>query len=263
MAEDLLCWQGRPPLFKPATAGQGIAPPRPFAPPDSSSDVLLTQPSGSSLNMASPRIMHAFAHALEQWTLSVGDAAHVASHMPLLARYEEICNHEITSREALLLRPCCAAKCTAALIAECALLRGERNSWRLVRLLYAEYDARQKLPLTPPVPPDGWGSELRALGSLPPQFGLDEIHDTETPDGLSRVPADAALNAQPLHDEAVLDARFLGSDPLLDLGLRLQGWLEHIAAERMRGGRLDAAMRHTRLRLEVRGGPDLPPPIAT
>ena len=196
-------------------------------------------------------IMHAFAHALERWTETGGFS--VDSHLPLLATYEAICDREIAALEAQILQPSGSATLAASLRSECALLRGERSSWRLLRVLYADYDARQQPPPELPPPPTDWGAELRALGPPPPKLGESEIasrqEDSEAAGGFSRLPADAGLSVRPLHDEAVLEARFAASDVLLDLGQRLKGWLEHAAAERVRTSEVNASMSRTGIRL--------------
>ena len=195
--------------------------------------------------------MHAFAHALERWTETGGFS--VDSHLPLLATYEAICDREIAALEAQILQPSGSATLAASLRSECALLRGERSSWRLLRVLYADYDARQQPPPELPPPPTDWGAELRALGPPPPKLGESEIasrqEDSEAAGGFSRLPADAGLSVRPLHDEAVLEARFAASDVLLDLGQRLKGWLEHAAAERVRTSEVNASMSRTGIRL--------------
>ena len=214
------------------------------------------KPAANEVPGPSAGMMQAFAHALEQWTLSVDDPTCIESHLPLLAKYESICDREIASLEAQMQQPSNSSMLAAALASESALLRGERSSWRLLRLLYADFAARQQPPPELPPPPSDWGGELRALGGPLPRLGAEEIAaraaDMEAGTGLSREPANAGLSVRPLHDEAVLEARFLASDVLLDLGTRLKGWLEHAAAERVRVRELDATMRHTRIRLEVR-----------
>jgi hypothetical protein len=237
-------------------------PPRPFAAADAASQLALptaAPPVAPPPEAASPGIMVAFAQALEAWTLGVHEGMHdprqVASHLPLLERYEAICDSEIGALEARLQQPSSSATLAAALASECALLRGERSTWRLLRLLYADFDARQQPPPELPAAPEDWSAELRALGGAPPPLSPDQIRaraaDAAAEDGLSRGPAEAGIHVASLHDEAVLEARFVASDALLDLGLRLQGWLEHAAAERVRVREQDAAMRHTRVRLEV------------
>ena len=76
--------------------------------------------------------------------------------------------------------------------------------------------------------------------------------DPDAADGLSHHLAESGIHPRSLHDEALLEASFAASDPLLDLTLRVQRWLEHAAAERVRIRELDASHGMTRGRLEAR-----------
>ena len=162
----------RPALFTPAArpdaaaANGGPVPARqPYA--LAASDMHLAGPSAVEEEEEAPSagMMHAFAQALEQWTATVDDPTKVASHMPLLAAYEKICDREIEALEARLQQPSNSATRASTLAGEAALLRGERSSWRLLRLLYSDFDARQQEPPELPRPPEDWGRDLRALGS--------------------------------------------------------------------------------------------------
>ena len=252
----------RPALFTPAArpdaaaANGGPVPARqPYA--LAASDMHLAGPSAVEEEEEAPSagMMHAFAQALEQWTATVDDPTKVASHMPLLAAYEKICDREIEALEARLQQPSNSATRAGAIEAEATLLRGERSSWRLLRLLYSDFDARQQPPPPPPSAPHDWGRELRALGPAPPRLGAAEIAaraaDGAAGGGLSRGPAAAGLAVRSLHDEAVLEAALVASDPILDLGGRLKGWLEHGATERVRAQEVNAEMVWTRNRLEA------------
>ena len=92
-------------------------------------------------------------------------------------------------------------------------------------------------PALPP-PPEDWSADLRALGPAAPPLNNENIRkraadaDTTGNYGLSKGPADAGLHVRPLFDEAVLEARLVASDPLLDLGQRLQSWLAMAASRR-------------------------------
>ena len=87
--------------------------------------------------------------------------------MKLLEEYEECCGKELKRLKVELQRSDQAA--AAALAAECELLRGERNSWNLLRWLYSDWAERQQ-PAPPfPPPPEDWGRSLRELG---PEVGL-------------------------------------------------------------------------------------------
>ena len=256
----------RPALFTPATnnappsnAGNGTnAAPQPFK--LTSLIALPTEmPSAAPVDESpSPGIMHAFSAALESW-LSSGqaDPTQVASHVPLLAEYEALIDREIAALEAKMAQPSSSATLAASLASEVSLLRGERSTWRLLRVLYSDYDDRQMPPPALPPPPEDWSADLRALGPAAPPLNNENIRkraadaDTTGNYGLSKGPADAGLHVRPLFDEAVLEARLVASDPLLDLGQRLQSWLAMAASERVRVREQDATNRNTRVRLEA------------
>lgn len=213
--------------------------------------------SASSTAAFEPRagLMHQFAQALEQWTLSTDNPTQVESHLSLLEQYEALCDREIAQLEAQLQQPADSAV-LASLASECALLRGERSTWRLLRLMYADYGARQCPPPELPPPPEDWSAPLRKFGPPPPRLVPEEWNkraaDTEAGSGLSKRIAMAGIYCRSLHDAEVLQARVVASDAILDLGLRLKGWLEHAANDRVRLAEVDASMRRTRQRIEVR-----------
>jgi hypothetical protein len=111
-----------------------------------------------------------FAHALqsflaEEASLYAEGADPVeARQLPLrlLEEYEKCCGDELKRLRAELQRSDQAS--AAALTAECELLRGERNSWSLLRWLYCDWEGRQLPPPAFPEPPEDWGRALRELG---------------------------------------------------------------------------------------------------
>ena len=240
-----------PPTFSDATSAPALPLPadlmQPVAP---SSDEL--QPT--------PRMMNQFALALDQWFQSCeqsgDDVRDVATHLPLLAAYESLCDREIATLEARLQRPTGSACLVAALTAECELLRGERNSWHLLRVLYSDFASRQLPPPELPASAPDWGAELRKLGPEPPALVSAEVDarvaDGEAGGGLSRKPAAAGLATRTLHDAKAMELRVVAADPLLDLALRLKGWLEHAATERVRLREVDVSMGTTKVKLRVR-----------
>ena len=196
--------RSRPALFTPATGaaagsnssqyGQfaGGAVIRPFEVVDHSAmNAVSAEPPPPELEPTAG-LMNAFAVALREWSLTHGTS--VAEHLPLLAKYEAICDRAIALLEAQLQQPSCSPTRAASLASECALLRGERSSWRLLRLLYADYDTRQQPPPEPPPYPADWGVELRALGPAPPKLGREEVA-ARLEDDLP--PIDLAVAAQP------------------------------------------------------------------
>ena len=164
--------------------------------------------------------------------------------LQLVTAYEAIC--EERRRGSTRSSRTRAPATPPALAAEREVLRGERNSWNLLRWLYHDWTAgRQAAPPAFPEPPADWARALRELG---PQPGGGESSPSPTPGGLSGAPAEAGLACALLHDEAVQEAAILAADPLLDLGLRAVAWLEGIAADALRTkgyAALDAHPRNT------------------
>ena len=185
----------------------------------------------------SPQLMLKFAEALAHWTHTRADVS-VASHLELLATYEQIIDCEIgrSGNED-----------------ERKLLRGERSSWRLLSKIYKYYEQKdvgsweQYPPQDPPLRCADWGAELRELGEpLPP---LDQSHardrcrardrwralDQSHDDGfdLSLAPARAGLRVRALHDERLLEEGLIQAEPQLELAEQLKQWLEEEAIERV------------------------------
>ena len=209
-------------------------------------------------------VAYQFARALEQMLVRqetrrlagdgdavMSDAAPPSAGIPLelslqlVTAYEAICEEEAARLDTLLSHSS-AGDAAPALAAEREVLRGERNSWNLLRWLYHDWTAgRQAAPPAFPEPPADWARALRELG---PQPGGGESSPSTTPGGLSGAPAEAGLACALLHDEAVQEAAILAADPLLDLGLRAVAWLEGIAADALRTkgyAALDAHPRNT------------------
>ena len=209
-------------------------------------------------------VAYQFARALEQMLVRqetrrlagdgdavMSDAAPPSAGIPLelslqlVTAYEAICEEEAARLDTLLSHSS-AGDAAPALAAEREVLRGERNSWNLLRWLYHDWTAgRQAAPPAFPEPPADWARALRELG---PQPGGGESSPSPTPGGLSGAPAEAGLACALLHDEAVQEAAILAADPLLDLGLRAVAWLEGIAADALRTkgyAALDAHPRNT------------------
>ena len=160
----------RPALFTPTTkasaaapTGGGVPTAKPYELVDPAFQLALQQPfyQGDPSEPPSPGIMRAFAVALERWTLEVEDPTAVDSHLELLATYEALCDREIGQVEARLQQPSSSAALRADLADEAVMLRGERSSWRLLRMLYAGFDARQQPPPEMPPPPEDWSAHLR------------------------------------------------------------------------------------------------------
>ena len=209
-------------------------------------------------------VAYQFARALEQMLVRqetrrlagdgdavMSDASPPSAGIPLelslqlVTAYEAICEEEAARLDTLLSHSS-AGDAAPALAAEREVLRGERNSWNLLRWLYHDWTAgRQAAPPAFPEPPADWARALRELG---PQPGGGESSPSPTPGGLSGAPAEAGLACALLHDEAVQEAAILAADPLLDLGLRAVAWLEGIAADALRTkgyAALDAHPRNT------------------
>ena len=194
-----------------------------------------------------------FAHALQSFLAeeaslyAEGADPAEARQLPLrlLEEYERCCGDELKRLRAELQRSDQAS--AAALAAECELLRGERNSWSLLRWLYCDWEGRQLTPPPFPEPPEDWGRALRELGPEAPPL-LDAATGqpdaasiaqarAEAEEGLSKAAADAGVAVRTLHDEAVQEAAILAADPVLDLGAKVLRWLEGIAyAERILRG---------------------------
>ena len=185
-----------------------------------------------------------FARALQSFTadlqLASAEGAGTADlFMRLLSNYEHCCEEELKRLKAELQRS--DQSSSAALAAECELLRGERNSWNLLRWLYHDWAERQQLPPPFPEAPEDWGASLRQLGPVAPplldeQTGLPDAatiaassSSSEGGRALSKTAADAGVAVRPLHDEAAQEEAIVLADPVLDLGQRCVRWLEGVA----------------------------------
>ncbi|KAL1496761.1 hypothetical protein AB1Y20_014351 [Prymnesium parvum] len=189
-------------------------------------------------------LSHHFALELERLV-----QPHVPTQLDLLERYELLVEQAVEALQRRLdEQPRMRRADADAIAAERDLLRGEQSSWRLLRELFFDWEARQRPPPPYPSPPEDWGARLRELGP-PAPAGLGpatphhsaeviqrrarevKIHATEK-SALSSTPANSGVCVRKLHDEMVQEQAIIRADPVLDIGRRMVAWLEKVAPAR-------------------------------